>query len=130
MKTHVRYLLSSPLLSLALLFGTLFATANSQALDPWSDPQIVRAVFALNLADDQKPLFASAVEDCLQGYMSDVKKLMRANNQTDLDRKLAKKRKSRLKALDDAMAKVLTEPQKPSYEEFRTLLNQKIDQQG
>ena len=77
MKTQVRYLLSSPLLSLALLFGTLFATANSQALDPWSDPQIVRAVFALNLADDQKPLFASAVEDCLQGYMSDVKKLMR-----------------------------------------------------
>ena len=120
--------LSMHCLRLLLLLCTLCVSATSQALEPWSDPEILKAVFDIGLQEDQKPVFAKAVEACVQGYANDVKKLLRANNQTNLKRKILKKGSYRLKALDKTMSKLLTETQAAPFDEFKSLLSGKMMQ--
>jgi hypothetical protein len=117
---------SRHLLTLLLLICTLSVSATTQALDPWSDKEIVGAVLAIGLQDNQKPIIAKAVETCVQGYAADVKKLLRANNQANLKRKILKKRKFRLKDLDSTLIPLLTEEQIAPYETFKSLLTQKM----
>jgi hypothetical protein len=117
---------SRHLLTLLLLICTLSISATTQALDPWSDKEIVGAVLAIGLQDNQKPIIAKAVETCVQGYAADVKKLLRANNQANLKRKILKNRKFRLKDLDSTLIPLLTEEQIAPYETFKSLLTQKM----
>jgi len=111
---------------LLLLVCTLSVSTTTQALDPWSDKEILGAVLAIGLQDDQKPMVAKAVETCVQGFAADVKKLLRANNQTNLERKILKKRKYRLKNLDSTLIPLLTAEQIAPYETFKSLLTQKM----
>ena len=111
---------------LLLLVCTLSVSTTTQALDPWSDKEILGAVLAIGLQDDQKPMVAKAVETCVQGFAADVKKLLRANNQTNLERKILKKRKYRLKNLDSTLIPLLTVEQIAPYETFKSLLTQKM----
>ncbi|MEO6421638.1 MAG: hypothetical protein ABIO31_02770 [Candidatus Nitrotoga sp.] len=98
---------------------------TTQALESLSDQEILKAVFVLGLQEDQKQVFARAVEDCVQGYAKVVNKLMSANNQANLKRTILKKRNYRPNALDSTMRKLLTEPQATPYDDFRFILTRK-----
>ena len=117
---------SSHFLKLLLLACMLSVSTTTQALDPWSDKALLGAVLAIGLQAHQKPLVAKAVETCVQGFAADVKKLLRANNQANLKRKILKKRKYRLKNLDSTLIPLLTEEQIAPYEAFKSLLANKM----
>ena len=111
---------------LALLIVVLASSVSAQAVQPWSDPEILTALMARDLRDEQKPIFASGVNTFMQDIASDVKKIMRSNNPSDMERKIMKKRNARVKAMDKTMQDLLTAEQMPKYGEYKTVLITKM----
>ena len=111
---------------LALLIVVLASSVSAQAVQPWSDPEILTALMAIDLRDEQKPIFASGVNTFMQDIASDVKKIMRSNNPSDMERKIMKKRNARVKAMDKTMQDLLTAEQMPKYGEYKTVLITKM----
>lgn len=81
---------------------------------------------AIDLRDEQKPIFATGVNTFMQDIASDVKKIMRSNNPSDMERKIMKKRNARVKAMDKTMQELLTAEQMPKYGEYKTVLITKM----
>ena len=113
-----------------LLLVVCASSVSAQDYDPWSNPEVLRAAWEISLSEDQRPGFRAAVTTFLQDYGADVRKLLRSNNPTDLPRKIARKRKSRVKIMDEQMAMILSEPQIPKYEAYRDLLLAKMDERA
>lgn len=93
---------------------------------PWVAPEVMAAAVDIGMDDAQRAEFRGAVTDLARGYMDDIRKVMSGRDQTNLKRKIKSKRNSRMKQLDKAMAKVLTEEQMPRYEVYRDLLEDKM----
>ena len=85
-------------------------------------PEVLKAAVAINLTDEQKPLFQSALSDMVDGRVKAMNKLLRGNNVTNMPRKMKSKTNSLLKKMDKAMAKFLTPEQIPAYENYRDTL--------
>ena len=98
--------------------------------EPWAHPEVLRAAYFIGLDTTQQPQFRAYVTEFLQGYSADVRKLLRGNNVTNLRRKVATKRRNRVNDMNEAMAKILSQEQLTSYEAYRDLLLQKMDEKA
>ena len=97
---------------------------------PWTHPDVLRAAMSIGLANEQQPIFRSAVGSFLQNFFSDVHKLMKAHNQSGLKRKISSKRRARVDAMNEQINGILTDEQQPAYEKYRELLLQKMDERA
>ncbi len=115
----------------AFVAGLAFSTVSAaEEQAPWTHPDVLRAAAQINLTDAQLKGFRSHVAEFLQGYGSDVARLMRANNQTNLPRKIAGKRRARVSNMDERMGDLLTAEQLPAYQSYRDTLLQKMDERA
>ena len=119
--------LRSGLIVSVLLFSPLVI---AQEYDPWLNPEVLRAAWEIGVTAEEQLEFRSAVTDFLQGYGADVRRLLNGNNRTDLPRKIARKRRVRVKAMDERIALILTDHQIPRYETYRDLLLKKMDERA
>jgi hypothetical protein len=98
---------------------------NAQAAEPtpsFLQPDVLRAAIAINLTDEQKPQFQAALTQFINARIEAVNRLMRKNNQTNLERKIKSRSNSLLKQMDKDMAKFLSEEQLPAYQVYRDTL--------
>ena len=102
------------------------STYAEEDVQPWRHPDVLKAAIDIGMNAEQRPQFQEAITEMLQGYGSDVRKLMRAHNQTNLPKKIEKKRKVRVKALDKTVAGFLTEDQMNAYAIYRDTLLDKM----
>lgn len=96
----------------------------------WTDPEVLKAAIDIGLTPEQRADFRSAITTFLQNFSSDVKRLLNARNPNDLPRKIAAKRKARVKVMDEEMQAFLTEEQYPAYETYRDLLLEKMQEEA
>ncbi len=114
----------------AVLFALTGFVQAQEASQPWTHPEVLRAAIVIGLSEDQRPLFRGAVSEFLQGFGADVQRLLRANNQTNLPRKIASKRRIRAKAMDEQMQELLSEEQFTAYESYRDKLLEQMDKRA
>ena len=114
-----------------LTLGLLLALAPpliAQEDTPWTHPDVLKAAIEIRMTQDQSPRFRSAITTFLEGFNSDVKRLLNVRNPNDLPRKIASKRRARVKAMDAEVQEFLNEEQMPAYEAYRDLLLEKMDE--
>ena len=97
---------------------------------PWTHPDVLKAASDVRMSQDQRPQFRRAVTAFLEGFNSDVKRLLNARSPHDLPRKIASKRRHRVKEMDKTMQAFLMPGQIPAYEAYRDLLLQKMDERA
>ena len=90
------------------------------------DTRLINAAIAIQLAEDQQAVFQANLAEYLEKLGSATRKLIRRNNETDVAKKIIRKRKQLTRSLDKKMAAILTEEQYPLYEDYRTLLLAKL----
>ncbi len=104
--------------------------AHGEEQVPWTHPEVLKAAWEIGLTQEQRPRFQKGVGDFLQGIGSDVRRLLNSNNQTDLPRKIASKRRSRVRKMDEQMTEILSIEQQSAYATYRDLLLQKMDERA
>ncbi len=104
-----------------LLLAVGFVQAAEQ-VPAFMKPEVLEAAVAIQLTEEQQPLFRSAVGTFVDERMKAINKLMRRNNQTGVPRKIKSRTNSLLKKMDEEMAGFLTEEQMPAYENYREKL--------
>ncbi|NKC00011.1 MAG: hypothetical protein GKR90_16130 [Pseudomonadales bacterium] len=119
-------MLRHPLLLLLLVIGPP-AMGEER---PWTDPEVLQAAFSIAMTAEQQPQFRAAVADFLQGYGSDVRKLLNGRNNLRIERKIASKRRNRVKTMDNEVATFLSEAQLGAYENYRATLLAKMDERA
>ncbi len=90
------------------------------------DTRLLSAAVDIQLSEDQQIAFQTHLSEYLEKLGSATRKLIRRNNETDVAKKVVRKRKQLTRTLDKKMAGVLTEDQYPRYEKYRTLLLAKL----
>ncbi len=101
-----------------------------QPVRPWTHPDVLVEALKIRMDESQRLEFRAAITDFLQGYGSDVRRVLNSNNQANLPRKIATKRRNRVKEMDKTMAATLTEEQYPQYEAYRNALLAKMDEEA
>ena len=114
------------ILALALLFS--LPLGYGEETQPWRDAEVLQAALDIGMSAEQTDKFRLAVREFLRGYASDVKRLLNARNRNDLPRKIASKRRARVRTMNDQMAELLSEDQLTAYEDYRELLLEKMDE--
>ena len=98
------------------------------------DNRLVSAAVDIRLSENQNAAFQTHLGEYLEKLGSSTRKLVRRNNETDVAKKIIRKRKQLTRTLDKKMAGILREDQYPQYEKYRTLLLAKLigalDEQG
>jgi hypothetical protein len=89
-------------------------------------PEVLKSAVAINLTEEQKPLFQAAISNFVNARMDAINKLMRKNNQTNLGRKIKSKTNSLLRTMDKEMAAFLSEEQMPAYKIYRDTLKDNL----
>ena len=102
--------------------------ALAEDVDPWMDPEVIKASMAISMTREERLQFRDHLSEFLQGYGGDVRKLLRKHNQTNLPRKIAKKRNVRVETMDAQMLALLSEERYPGYETYRDKLLEKMDE--
>lgn len=110
----MRTLLVSATTAFFLLYS--LCSPAEQARDP-----LIQAAADIRMTDEQKAAFQSNLEEFMDDVASATRKLLRRNNETNVMKKIVRKRKQLLNSMDRKMAKVLTEEQYPRYEAYRDL---------
>ena len=118
--------IATSLLSLSLLLPL----AHGEEETPWTHPEVLRAALQIGLTPDQQPQFREAVREFLEGFNSDVKRLLNSRDLDDLPRKIASKRRARVRAMDEQMAEFLSEQQQAGYEVYRDRLLERMDERA
>lgn len=113
-------------LSTVCFLALLALPVAAEQAGAWADPAVIEAAYRIGMDDAQRPAFRDAVAAFFEGYAADVQRLLRRNNQTDLPRKIAAKRRNRVKQLDQRMGEILRPEQMPAYGEYRDLLLEKM----
>ena len=90
------------------------------------DTRLITAAVAIQLSEDQQAAFQTLLAEYLEKLGSATRKLIRRNNETDVAKKIIRKRKQLTRTFDKKMAAILTEGQYPRYEQYRTLLLAKL----
>ena len=121
--------------ALALLVGLVLTTSAAaqqaqQEYQPWTHPEVLKAAFDIGMTPEQRPQFQAAVTEMLREFNEDVQRLMKRHNQTGLPRKIASKRRARVKAMDEQMAAFLSEEQVLLYHTYRDKLLEKMDERA
>ena len=111
------------LLSSLLLSTSLQAEDRNNMLE---DDRLVSAAVDIGLSKDQQEKFQIHLGEYLEKLGSSTRKLIRRNNETDVTKKIIRKRKQLTRTLDKKMAEILNEDQYPRYEKYRTLLLAKL----
>lgn len=104
------------------------ANAQEQESGPWTDPEVLKAAIEIEMSPEQQVQFRTAITNFLEGLGSDVRKLLNARNPTNIPRKIASKRNARVKVMDEEVQAFLTDEQMPSYEAYRDLLLEKMEE--
>lgn len=111
MKTRI-----SQLFSVFLLLMAFDANANKV------DDPLLKAAMDIQMNEEQTAAFQANLQEFMNDLASSTRKLMRRNNETNVEKKILRKRKQLLNSMDEKMAAVLTEEQYPRYEAYRDLL--------
>ena len=98
-----------------------FAT-EAQARPPWLQPEVLRAAGAMQLTQAQMPQFKTAVSDLVNNRLRAINKLLRKNNQSNLERKIKSATNRQFKKMDKHMAGFLSEEQMVAYQGYRAAL--------
>ena len=88
----------------------------------WLQPEVLKSAVAINMTDEQKPKFQTAITAYLTDLQKSYKKILRGRDTTDLQRKIKRMNKKLTKKMDDSMAEFLSEQQMPKYELYRDAL--------
>lgn len=102
------------------------AVHAEQQKPAWAHDDVIEAAIQINMDKAQQDQFRASVAEFLEGYVADVQRLMRGNNQSGLPRKIRSKRRARVSTMDEQMAEVLSEEQLPAYENYRDTLLAKM----
>ena len=121
---------SAPRLSVQLLLlGAVLAicgnTTTAFAAEPkpsFMQPDVLRAAAAMQLTEEQKPLFRAAVTEFFSERMEAFNLLTRRHNQSNIKRKMKGKTSRLFKNMDKQVAAFLTPDQIPMYEVYRETL--------
>jgi ribosomal protein L23 len=110
-------------LALGLCSLLIFAGVSAAEQTPaFLHPDVLKAAVAINLTDAQKPKFQAALTEFMSARIEAVNRLIRKNNQTNLERKIKRKTNGLLKKMDAAMAEFLDDEQLPAYQHYRETL--------
>ncbi|MEM7020334.1 MAG: EF-hand domain-containing protein [Pseudomonadota bacterium] len=101
---------------------------QDQPQGPWTHPEVMKAALDIGMSEEQQAKFRESVGEYLTGLGDDVRRLLRSNNQSNLERKIASKRRARTKAMNEQMQAMLSPEQYPKYEVYRELLFEKMDE--
>ncbi len=96
----------------AFLCGLLWVTAGlaaEQAKPGFLHRDVLRAALAINLTDEQKPVFQEAITVFAQKRINALGKLMRGNDQSGIPRKWRTRTTTYLKDMDKTLKPVLSE---------------------
>ena len=113
--------LIGPLLFVVLCFSALSAKAATEPTPPWLQPEVVKAYLAIDLTDEQKPLF----RDALTTYLQDSNRAIRSainSNKGNLEREIRRRVKKHISRWNDTVADFLTDEQYPKFEVYRDTL--------
>ena len=113
--------LIGPLLFVVLCFSALSAKAATEPTPPWLQPEVVKAYLAIDLTDEQKPLF----RDALTTYLQDSNRAIRSainSNKGNLEREIRRRVKKHISRWNDTVAAFLTDEQFPKFEIYRDTL--------
>lgn len=113
---------------LLMLASAGSSIAQEQERPPWMKPEVLKAALDINMTQEQSNQFRNSITEFLQGFNGDVRKLLNGRNITNLPRKIAKRRKVRVAAMDEQMQEILTEEQQPAYAVYRDTLLAKMDE--
>ena len=113
------------LFCLPLAASTIYAEQQRPA---WAHPDVLKAAIQINMDKAQQDQFRASIAAFLEGYVADVQRLMRGNNQSGLPRKIRSKRRARVSTMDEQMTEVLSEEQFPAYENYRDILLAKMEE--
>ena len=108
----------------------LMPSAYGEEEPPWTHPEVVESARNIALSAQQGVKFRGAVREFLQGFDSDVRRLLNSNNRSDLPRKIAAKRRARVKDMDEQVAEFLSPEQQAAYEVYRDLLLEKMNERA
>lgn len=112
----------------AVILVAVAPFARAEEAPPWQDPEVLQAAWEIGLSPEQQARFRDIVTEFLEGFGSDVRRLLNSNNPTDLPRKMSSRRRIRVKAMDEQMAVLLSDQQAGAYGTYRDLLLQKMDE--
>ena len=107
-----------------LLIAPLARSADQSAT--LGDARLISAAVDIQLSEDQQVAFQTNLTDYLEKLGSATRKLVRRNNETDVAKKIIRKRKQLTRTLDRKMAAILSKEQYPRYEDYRVLLLAKL----
>lgn len=110
-------------LALVLWAGAALAQQPTPA---FMQPEVLKAAVAINLTEGQQPVFQQAITTFAQERINALGRLMRGNNQTNIDRKWRTRTRKLLKDMDETMKATLTEEQWPAYENYRETLKDNL----
>ena len=113
--------LIGPLLLIVLCFSALSAKAATEPPPPWLQPEVVKAYLAIDLTDEQKPLF----RDALTTYLQDSNRAIRSainSNKGNLEREIRRRVKKHISRWNETVAGFLTDEQYPKFEVYRDTL--------
>jgi len=115
---------SGVLVFLVVLNTSVWAEENSGGA--WTDPEVLKAALAIGMTDEQKPKFGAGITGFLNCRVEAFKRVMKARDPVDVERKLKSKTNACLRKMDREMKGFLTEEQLPKYETYRDTLTSKL----
>ena len=95
---------------------------TKESTQPWLQPEVIQAAMAINLSEEQLPLFQQAMTNLVEEHVSESNKLLRRNNVENLKRKIKTATNRAFKEMDRTTAKFLTQDQVAPYLVYCNLL--------
>lgn len=92
----------------------------------WADPEVLKAALAIDMTDEQKPKFGSGITGFFNCRIDAFKRVMKARDNVDIERKMKSKMNGCQRRMDKEMAGFLSKEQMPKYEIYRDTLISKL----
>lgn len=122
-------LLKALCITLITLTPLAYAEESNMPRPPWLHPEVLQAALEIGLDDIQGPQFRTAVTAFLENFNSDARRVLNRGGM-DMERKIASRRRGRVKKMNKTMQALLTQEQFPRYEVYRDLMLAKMDAQS
>ena len=114
------------LLLLGFLAGAMHSGHTAEPMPAFMQPEVMQAAMSMQLTEAQRSQFQQVLASFYNERVGAINKLLRRNNQTNIERKIQSKTNSLLKKMDEEMAAFLTPEQMPAYDNYRTVFKSNL----